>query len=317
LETYKQLLAISPLWVRYLVLRDLAGASAAELQELHVQLLDERHVQGLLASVANFHAPIVSGHKNPNLSVNKLLMLQALDFNLETPQIEKALESILAQRDDQGIYRSRCMVPTSYGGNGLPDFGWALCDAPLLLLAVLQIGLDYTKYVKPGLDALTALQFEKGFPCAVSKELGKWRGPGCKSDPCPIATLWMLRLFAALPTFRDSTEAKSTAEVILSLWEHSWEEHPYMFSMGTDFRKLKAPAVWYDIVSVCDVLRHFPWLGDDPRFQQMKQIISSKKNVEGLFTPESVYLACKEEDFGQKKLPSAYLSFLCQRILLN
>jgi len=159
------------------VLRDVLGASAAELQELHVQLLDERYVQGLLASVANFHAPIVSGHKKPNLNVNKLLMLQALAFNLETPQIEKGLESILAQRDDQGIYRSRCMVPTSYGGNGLPDFGWALCDAPLLLLAVLQIGLDYTKYVKPGLDALTALQFEKGFPCAVSKEIGEVAGP--------------------------------------------------------------------------------------------------------------------------------------------
>jgi hypothetical protein len=47
----------------------------------------------------------------------------------------------------------------------------------------------------------------------------------------------------------------------------------------------------------------------------MKQIIQAKENDYGLFTPESVYLACKTLDFGQKKLPSAYLSFLCQRIL--
>ena len=174
---YERLLAISPLWVRYLVLRDLVGASAAELQELHVQLLDEPFVQGLLASVANFHAPIVSGHKNPNLNVNKLLMLQALDFNLETSQIGKAFESILAQRDDQGIYRSRCMVPTSYGGSGLPDFGWALCDAPLLLVAVLQAGMDYAKYVKPGLDSLSALQFEQGFPLRGFNGVGQVAGP--------------------------------------------------------------------------------------------------------------------------------------------
>jgi len=33
----------------------------------------------------------------------------------------------------------------------------------------------------------------------------------------------------------------------------------------------------------------------------MKQVILAKENAEGLFTPESVYLTCKEEDFGQKK----------------
>jgi hypothetical protein len=315
LATYEQLLAISPLWVRYLVLRDLTGAATAQLQELHLQVPEEPYVQGLLASVEVFHTHIVSGHKNPNLTVNHLLMLQALDFGLETAQIEKALAAILSQRDDHGIYRSRCLVPTSYGGSGLPDFGWALCDAPLLLLAVHLAGLDYDEFVKPGLESLAALQFEQGFPCAVSTELGKWRGPGRKADPCPIATLWMLRLFSALPELRDSPQAKALAEIILSLWERSWEEHPYMFFMGTDFRKLKAPAVWYDIVSVCDVLRLFSWLRDDPRFQQMQQIIRSKANPQGLFTPESIYLACKAEDFGQKKLPSAYLSFLCQRIL--
>ncbi|HSN95135.1 MAG TPA: hypothetical protein VLR89_08755 [Anaerolineaceae bacterium] len=317
METYDHLLKNSPSWVRYLVLRDLAGATLTELQGLHSQVFEEPYVQGLLAAVKNFHVLIVSGHKSPSLNVNKLLMLQSLDFGLETPQIETAMELILAQRDNQGVYRSRCLVSTSYGGTGLPDFGWALCDAPLLLLAVFQAGMDYTEYVKPGLDALSSLQFEKGFPCAVSKELGKWRGPGRKSDPCPIATLWMLRLFAALPSLRDSAQARSAAEAILSLWEHSWEEHPYMFSMGTDFRKLKAPAVWYDIVSVCDVLRQLPWLSEDSRFQQMKQVILAKQNEEGLFTPESIYLACKAEDFGQKKLPSAYLSFLCQRILHN
>ena len=314
---YKKLLAISPFWVRYLILRDLETVPGAELQELHGLLLEYAYVKGLLASVADFHTAIVSGHKNPNLNVNKLLMLQSLDFGRETSQINQALESILSQRDEQGLYRSRCLVPTSYGGSGIPDFGWALCDAPLLLLAVIQAGMDYDTYIKPGLDALSKLRFEKGFPCAVSKELGKWRGPGRKSDPCPIATLWVLRLFAALPTLRDSPEAKATAKALLSLWEHSWEEHPYMFSMGTDFRKLKAPPIWYDIVSVCDVLRLFPWLSTDPRYRQMKQIIFAKQNPDGLFTPESVYLACKAEDFGQKKQPSAYLSFLCQRILCS
>ena len=293
------------------------GVPKVELHELHQELLAEPYIQRLLASIEAFHTPLVSAHKNPGLNVNNVLMLQSLDFGLEIPQINNALEQILAHRDDLGIYQSRGMLPTQYGGNGEPGFGWALCDAPLLMLAVVQSGLDFDKYVKPGLENLSALQFEPGFSCRVSKELGTWRGPGRKSDPCSIATLWMLRLFAALPTLRASPQAKALAEVILSLWEHSLELHPYMFFMGTDFRKLKAPPVWYDIVSVCDVLRLLPWLKDDPRFKEMKQIIRSKENADGLFTPESIYMACKTEDFGQKKLPSAYLSFLCRRILLN
>ena len=30
--------------------------------------------------------------------------------------------------------------------------------------------------------------------------------------------------------------------------------------MGTDFRKLKVPFVWYDLMHVLDVLSRFPWL---------------------------------------------------------
>ena len=317
MASYERLLEISQPWVCYLVLRDLLGVPTAELQELHQGLLAEPYIQTLLASIKEFHTPLVSAHKNPGLNINHVLMLQALDLNLEVPQIKKGLEQILAHRDELGIYQSRGLLPAQYGGDGVPGFGWALCDAPLLMLAVIQAGLDYNEFVKPGLENLAAFQFEQGFSCVVSKELGKWRGPGRKSDPSPIATLWMLRLYAALPNLRESPQAKALAEVILSLWERSLEAHPYMFFMGTDFRKIKAPAVWYDIVSVCDVLRLFPWLSDDLRFQQMKQIIRSKANPEGLFTPESIYMSCKTEDFGQKKQPSAYLSFLCQRILIN
>jgi len=315
LATYDRLLEISQPWVRYLVLHDLVGVPSSDLQEIHEQLITEPFVQGLLAEIADFHKIIVSGHKNPYLSINRLLLLQSLDLGIEIPQIATAFEQILAHRDENGIYKSRCLVPTHYGGSGEPDFGWALCDAPLLMLAVYQAGWNYDQFVKPGLESLSALQFDQGFPCAVSRELGSWRGPGRKNDPCPIATLWMLRLFAALPNLRESAHASALCEIILSFWERSRDLHPYMFFMGTDFRKLKAPPVWYDIVSVCDVLRLFPSLNGDARYEQMKQIIQAKENVDGLFTPESIYLACKAEDFGQKKLPSAYLSFLCQRIL--
>ena len=88
-----------------------------------------------------------------------------------------------------------------------------------------------------------------------------------------------------------------------------------MFYMGTDFRKLKAPAIWYDIVGVADCLSVFEYARADARFGEMVEIIRSKQDEDGLFTPESVYQRSKGWDFGQKKTVSPYLSFLCQRIL--
>jgi hypothetical protein len=34
-----------------------------------------------------------------------------------------------------------------------------------------------------------------------------------------------------------------------------------MFAMGSDFAKLRAPLVWYDILHVTETLTRFPWLG--------------------------------------------------------
>ena len=76
------------------------------------------------------------------------------------------------------------------------------------------------------------------------------------------------------------------------------------FYMGTDFRKLKAPAMWYDIVGVVDVLSHLDCIKDDERFTQMVMIIKSKQDENGLFTSEATYQKFKGWDFGQKKQPS-------------
>ena len=56
---------------------------------------------------------------------------------------------------------------------------------------------------------------------------------------------------------------------MLRLWEESTTQHPYMFFMGTDFRKLKVPLVWYDLLHVLDVLSSFPWLKKDGRLLDM------------------------------------------------
>ena len=111
-------------------------------------------------------------------------------------------------------------------------FSWCLCDAPVLLLALIKAGLDYQEYVKPGVDHLLSLCRDSGFPCAVSPELGKFRGPGRKDDCCPYATLLMADLLWNTAEYRIPRLQLLSAKALLSLWENSWDQHPYMFYMG-------------------------------------------------------------------------------------
>jgi len=66
--------------------------------------------------------------------------------------------------------------------------------------------------------------------------------------------------------YRDSSACHVGTETLLTLWKGSFTQHLYMFYMGTDFRKLKAPFVWYDLLHVLDVFSRFAWVREDERF---------------------------------------------------
>ena len=115
--------------------------------------------------------------------------------------------------------------------------------------------------------------------------------------------------------WRDGPAARAGAETLLTLWANSRTQHPYIFYMGTDFRKLKAPLVWYDLLHVLDVLSRYPWLREDPRLLEMVALLQSKADAEGRYTPESVWQAWKGWEFAQKKAPSRWVTLLAWRIV--
>lgn len=311
----EKLLSISEPWLQYAIRAQLLLEDKEDLLELRSEALQDRKIQSLLQDVSDFHGILVRNHKNPDLPIHNLLFLLDLGFDESVPEIKNAINEIMRHKDAHGVYQSKTNIPTHYGGKGEDVFGWCLCDAPLLLLALLRAGVDYRTHVKQGSDYLINLRKEQGFPCAVSAEHGKFRGPGRKDDCCPYATLIMLNLLAEIDEYRESDIVRQGIDTILSLWEKSMERHPYMFYMGTDFRKLKAPAIFYDIVSVVDCLRKFSYAREDARFCEMVAIIKGKQDADGMFIPESIYQKCKDWDFGQKKAVSPYLSFLCYRAL--
>jgi hypothetical protein len=244
-----------------------------------------------------------------------LSFIADLGLRKDDPLVDEIIEKILSHQSDEGPFQLPMKISKSYGGSGEERWAWALCDAPLIVYSLAKFGLENDERLQKAVRYLFGFVRENGWPCAVSKELGKFRGPGRKADPCPFGTLAMVKMLAQFYDLKDSKEAHIGAECLLDLWERSREVHPYMFYMGTDFRKIKAPFVWYDILHVSDVLSQYPWLNDDPRFKEMVDLVKSKTADEGKFIPESIWMAWKGWDFGQKKEPSRWLTFLVLRIL--
>lgn len=310
-----KLMDISEEWLQYAIHLNILHESKEDLLELKYRVLKNEKIKTFLHDITNYHNTLVSNHKNPELPIYKLIFLLDIGLDCSVPEIRIAVSEIMMHKDNNGVYQSLTNIPKHFGGSGEDTFGWCLCDAPLLLHVLLKAGIDYEIHIKKGVDFLSSLFSDNGFPCVVSSEHGKFRGPGRKDDCCPYATLIMLDLLMDVPETKYKDAINKLANVLLTLWENSQNSHPYMFYMGTDFRKLKAPSIWYDIVSVVNVLNKCETIRNDKRYIEMLSIIQSKQAKDGFFTPESIYQKLKGWEFGQKKIPSPYLSYLCLKPL--
>ena len=125
----------------------------------------------------------------------------------------------------------------------------------------------------------------------------------------------MLQLLAQFPEKQNDPAVKIGVEATLSLWEQRKERRPYLFAMGTDFSRLKAPVIWYDILHVTDVLSQFYWTSEDQRLQEMIEVVRNKTDDIGRFTAESIWIDWKTWEFGQKKEPSRWITLTAQKVL--
>jgi hypothetical protein len=229
--------------------------------------------------------------------------------------MEMIVARILEHQSAEGPFQVSMNLPVHFGGTGQDQWAWALCDAPLIVYALVKFGLENEPAVQTAIAHLTGLLRDNGWPCAVSKEMGKFRGPGRKDDPCPFANLAMLKALSEIEALRDSPACHTGADTLLALWSESISRHPYMFYMGADFRKLKVPFVWYDLIHMLDVLSRFSWLKNDRRLLDMLEVLTSKLDQQGRFTLESIWTAWKDWEFGQKKEPSRWLTLTAWRII--
>jgi len=309
------LLASDEPWTRYRTFLDLLDLPPTDPQVLQAraELLAHPQVKTLVATANTFPEKPIKRHNDASHPIYALSTLADFGLHRDDPGMVGIVSTILAHQSADGPFQSVINIPAHFGGSGEDTWSWILCDAPTLLYALLQLGVEQDR-VQPAIDNLVDLVEENGWHCTSAPELGKFRGPGRKADPCPIANVYALKALSLLPGMLDSTAARRGTDMLLWQWARQSERKLYLFGIGTDFRKLKYPFIWYDILHVVDVLSRFPFVHTDPRFREIFLTLTDRADEEKRYTASSMYRAWKGYTFADKKRPSPWLTFLVWRI---
>ena len=311
-------LLAGPPWVSYRARLDLLSQAAddPDVSAARQAMLKDPQVKVLVEELTAWPGGALKRHNDASHALHKLAFLADLGLTGTEVVLQPVLDRILAHQSGEGAFQIIVNIPARFGGSGEDEWQWMLCDAPTTLYALLIFGLGDDPRVQKAAAHLAGLIRENGWPCTAASEMGTFRGPGRKGDPCPYANLIALKALAQSKEWQQEREVcRNGAESLLSLWEQRKERKPYLFGMGTYFAKLKAPLIWYDLLHVLDVLSQFPWLLDDLRLREMAGLLAAKADPQGCFTPESVWMAWKGWEFAQKKEPSRWVTLLAQTAL--
>jgi hypothetical protein len=316
-DSVKEWLIGSNPWVEYNTRINLINQKLtdSEVVEARKRMLNHPLINVILNELDDWPGYALTRHNDAKHIIHKLTLLT--DFNLKLndhPLLLKTAERIFQDQSDEGMFQIVVNIPTHFGGSGKDEKAWMLCDSPTVLYSLVKLGYD-DKRIDNAIKYLTGLIRENGWPCAAIARFDKFKGPGKRTDPCPYANLISLKILANHKKWINSDISKVGAETLLTLWTQRKEKKPFLFGMGTDFKKLKTPFIWYDILHVTSVLTQFKWLRNDERLLEMINIIKDKADENGFFKAESVWRAYKDWDFGQKREPSPWITYSVYNIL--
>jgi hypothetical protein len=232
-----------------------------------------------------------------------LPVLADFGFTVEDERIAKTCEYVFSTQLQSG------------------GFGWdpatkpGDCHSAIIIESLAKSGLLGDSRLERAYKWLTKRQrVDGGFWC---KDTGQIGGPREKEPSCAMATMFVLGALAQNPKFRQSETGVKGVDFLFECWENRGKIRyaGHDSQVGKDWNKLKYPFTDYKILKFLDVLSQFECAKHRLKDSEMVNLLLSKSNGEGRFTPESIVKVWASFDFGQKEKHSRWITFLALRIL--
>jgi hypothetical protein len=275
-------------------------------------------VSGLIEYAASWPGYGLKRHNDARHPLHALSTLADFGLDRSDPGMDQLISSVMSQQDPHGPFQTLSHLYKQFAGVEGEHWVWMMCDAPTILYALLSFGLQEDEAVRAAIRHLQDFVRDNGWPCAGGDPLpGNFKGPGRREDPCPYANLISLKALSRLNDNHKYNVVNKGINVLLQHWDQTYERKLFMFGSGTDFRKIKYPFVWYDILHVADVLSQYPIVHTDKRFISMLEFLATQANPDGYFTSNSMYRAWKGWSFADKKQASPWLTFLVMRVFIR
>jgi len=232
-----------------------------------------------------------------------LPVLADFGFTVEDKRIARACEYVLSTQLPSG----------GFGWDPLTKPGD--CHSAIIIESLSKLGLLQDSRLQRAYDWLIKRQrLDGGFWC---KNTGQIAGPREKEPSCALATTFVLGALAQNPKLRNSGVAKKGVGFLFQCWENRGKVKyaGHDSQIETDWEKLKYPFTDYKILKYLDVLSQFEHAKKRLQETEMVDVLLSKQNEKGKFTPESIVKVWSEFDFGQKEKPSRWITLLAWRIV--
>ncbi|MCK4233164.1 terpene cyclase/mutase family protein [candidate division WOR-3 bacterium] len=296
-------------WVRYRTLRDILNkekdneevivAKRAILShKLIKKIFNKQNKDGYWGKPKDIH----TWWPKKDTTFWMLGVLADFDLTKEDKRIAKACEYVFGIQLDSG------------------GFGWDPptkvydCHTAILTEALAKLGYLGDSRLQNAYNWLISRQrLDGGFWC---KNTGQPGGTRENEPSCALATTFVLGALAQNTDLRNSEITKRGSDFLLKCWENrskiKYAGHDSQIGRG--FGKLKYPFTDYRILKYLDVISQFEFTKEDLRLKEIIDLLFSKQDIQGYFTPESIHKVWQDFDFGQKEKQSRWITFLAYRI---
>lgn len=287
-------------WIEY----NLNRIIGKQTETAYKKLAKDPRVQELIDACVMWPDPPLKRHNDASHPIHIMEVLADLGLNIEDEWINAITKLVRNNLSDEGLFQSKIEILERWGGKGTSELMWLLCDTPILIYVLKKFGVR-NEQTEEAERLLVWKSENNGWRCKGDNP--NFRGPGKKEDHCPYANLIALKALSQ-SRYKETAAVQNGIDSQILHWANRRENKIRMFGIGTTFKKIKYPNVWYDILHVVDTLSHYPYALSYEEFWEMWNIIKDKQKTEGGFIPESIWKTWNSWSFGQKKEPCPWIT---------